>query len=475
MHNSKLFIYLNSFEKSEWKAFQNHLLQKYRPDAEVIQVYVYIMKYRINLNHNKLTLSIAKENLFNNKTDKNFQNLLSKLSADVLDYFAIENMQRDSREVRLHQVQSLNRRGLYPQANEYFNLFHDEMEDAKLDIWNEWYKVRALHAQKYSDNPIKVGRDNEVWEELVEKWILFKDQLNLFYRVDAANVKQLYDCDLDDTIRNQLSTLNPPSNDKLTQLLFNLEQLQSVEDTRAKDLSDRLTEFLKEDGKQLSDYIGILTLLIVINHERRKSFKGQLDVPKLLSLYKYGLKTGYLTDRGQIELRRYMTVVNFYCHEEQFDEAELYIEEWKDAISHQEQNIVIQLVKANVELFKCNGAKAIEILNGIFPKSSVLKRVLRSYLLLAYFLENRDDVDFMEAQYRNYLQFTERRKDNHISVNRHTKSENNLVKTLRYISKEKDAVKVKDYLERHQPNSRNIWLNFFIKKKLNSQIKEAQY
>jgi len=436
---------------------------RYRDGSEVPTLFDYVMKHRKNLQHKKLQIDVANENLYKNKTTKNFQNLMSTLAKDVLDYLAYVNMKSDVNELHLHQLQALNRRGLFDEAVDFNTTYQQEIVEGKIDIWNKMYQLRALHELKYSNNPIKIGRDGEMWNEIIDLWSNLRDELSLFYRVDAANIQKLYNEDLSERINQELKEVDANRKNDLKRILKNLEILTSDEKFEEGHLAEENLIFLENSHETLSSTVATLVLILTILYERRRTKYDPTQLDRLYRLLKIGIDTGHIAYGGRITYANYLAVVNVFCYHEKFEKAEIFINEWRDKIAYHRQDEIYYLAKSLYHIYNLDGDAALEILNGVNFKEINRKGIWRRYHLVACFLAY-DNGAFLDSQYANYLSFANRNAQNIVTDVNSKTSGAKLVELLKYVNLELDRQKVKKNYKYYIPNSFTIWTSYYIKK-----------
>jgi len=167
MHNSKLFKLLQTFQNNEWKACQRFIASQVKDDAEILQLYNYILRYKNNLKHKKLDQEYVIDELFPRKASKNFQNLLSKLYTYAIDYLAVKTLLEDDKQKELNIFRSLKERHLFYEANDVRLKAIEKITVSPKDLWNTYYLHLFNHHYEYLLNPLtKESQEERVNSEL---------------------------------------------------------------------------------------------------------------------------------------------------------------------------------------------------------------------------------------------------------------------------------------------------------------------
>ncbi|MEE9373112.1 MAG: hypothetical protein V3V00_08675 [Saprospiraceae bacterium] len=459
MRKSKLFDLLRSLEKEEWKSFRSFLLSRHKEGTEMILLYDYISKYKGDWNHKYLDKDRANSLLFKKKSNKNFLNLMHQLRTEILDYFAWEDMQRDPRDMNLHTLKSLNRRGLFLSSTGLNNHFQKSIDKSPIDLWNSWYQLQANHILKFSDNPIKAGREPELWKQMAGIWHRFKTHLDLFYQADAMNIMKLYP----DNLSTDISELVPGKSDLADDFIANiLRDLVAFTVSDDQDLYMKIFDTLIDGKIQLTSNFGGVVLDYLINYNIRKAKKGQGDYVELFRLYDFGLNTGLLFDNGEISDSRFLVAVELASLEEVKMDPMAFIDTWSSSLNKETRDDVILLARSSANIYGGRAGHAIAELNQYKFSNPRHQNSMRILLLMADFTDNYDNTEFLNNQLRNFYEYTKRHEK--VSSPLHYEAIINFCKILRMIANRGPLGDVIGFLAIDHPLVKRLWLYTYIDK-----------
>lgn len=462
--NNKLFKLLRTFEVDEWKKFRAFLISDVGERTEVVQVYDYIFRYRKNLEHKKLELNYAREQLFTGKTHKNFLNLVSKLHGYVLDYFAITNMRSDPMECKWHTTQNLSKRGLY----EYVNNLNEKNEtifnELPVDIWHSFHAFRLEHLVKFSDNPIKTEQAENLYRSAHEHLNHHITEMSLFYWMDAISLSKtsrIYFDNIIDQFEKKIkqADLTTP----LSRLLFRFIKFH-----KNKEPNDyaQLKEQILDSKMRWSHTIGATILINLINYQIRQNEAGTGSLSDLMMFYQRGLETGWLLDNGNITDTRFRTMVHVACFHEDKELAQELLEQWNHALHETNKQEVIDLCQAIIHFYRERFDESISLLSQTSFKQISHRNSARIFLMMNYYLIY-DDRDFLINQLINLKSYF-RRHAHHSSVH-FMKGVWNFVAFMdRMIIKEDPAI-LRNELDHINPIVRRAWLRRYLDKKVGQE------
>lgn len=330
---------------------------------------------------------------------------MSKLHSDVLDYFAWENMRCDEREMQLHKLQSLNRRGLYDMANKLNQKMQDDVKTHPIDLWNSLYRLRAWHTLKFSDNPIKTENEPGLWTTLNGLWQKSKNHLNMYYQMDAYNIMNLYSTDLTEQIKALSENSSEQTNDPLSRTLEKLVLFLKHEDQPTYKF---LYDALIHQNTAYSPNIGMAILILLMQHNLRIAKRGKGNYKELFKLYEYGMKTGLLLDEGKISDIRFMVAVELASLEEMEVDPEKFLETWAPYLNKDTRDDVVKLAWSTIYIYTERNGKAIDMVSQTSFRRAEDRKTMRILILMASFNLYADDRDFILDQIRNFREYTKR-------------------------------------------------------------------
>lgn len=461
MRDSKLLELLATFKSYEWKSCRRYLASEMDESAEVIYLYDYIMKYRKDLAHKKLRIDFANQYLFKNKTMKNFQNVMSRLYGYLLDYIAVSHMKSDDRELRLHTLMSLNNRGLYRRALDTHDQYITLINSTSLDIWNTWFSLRATHAIRYSDNPVKLREPRESIDTLFNAWQKTISEMGQYYMLDTMYSNRLWKLGYDDQIkllkRQSETCLSETTIAKL------IRNVRSLFEDKHEYAYVQLFKNLKNDHDNMGDEIGSIVILYLIQYQLSEIKQGRGSLLELGELFDKGLKRRWLFDNNHISDVRFSMMVHTACLNNQIAKARELIGDWSFALSTESRDDIVALSRATVLFYDHSYSESIELLNAQPFKKFRDRNAARILLLMNYFLYYPENAEFMTTQISNYKSFLKRKEE--LSSESHFQGALNFVEILTSLVKKEDVTVIKDRAKGMNSLVRRTWLLRYLEQK----------
>ena len=161
MSESKLFDLLRTFDKEDWKEFENFLKGHTSAESELYTTYHFIASYKNNLNSNRIKTDVIIEKLFPQKPRKNFQNLLSRLHHEVQEYMSWHQVQSDAIIKNMQLLKAYQSRGLYLLADKLAEEIVKSIENSPLGLADTQNLFNVFHELYFSENPIKNRKEGK--------------------------------------------------------------------------------------------------------------------------------------------------------------------------------------------------------------------------------------------------------------------------------------------------------------------------
>ena len=195
MRKSKAINLLSTLDKVEFKEFKNYLYQKYKSKKLAVQIFDYYHT-RVDLFREQpklLDLSVAYKKItkqvITEKRKKTFQNAMSALYVDLIDFLLIQEVQKDSFQRDLLLVKIFKTRKQAKGISKIIQQRKQKIEQQKL--WNLWSPLQLLqldHFTYYQENyDSKIADHTAKFEDLMNHLDAFYTTLKLYYSCEMNN------------------------------------------------------------------------------------------------------------------------------------------------------------------------------------------------------------------------------------------------------------------------------------------------
>lgn len=413
MENSRLIRILKTFTKADWLQCNRYLKAFSNDGSDTLSLFEYILKNKSDLGHKALQGDTCHQQLFPKKDAKSFRNILSRLTSDILDYLALDQMRKEKRFGYLHTIENLDSRGLYDLTLLHAKKYHQLLDKEDINLWTPWYRHRLLHQLKYSDNPYKDGRNSYLLHEIMQSYHKMNEQFKSFYYLDTCLIEQVepdkYLPITREIVNYQKVEASNPFNELFSRLIMLYEHPRD-------ELYDQIILILDN-----SDY-KVEEMIVAFVHLRRYLVKALRKNRKYL--YKYAdlslwaLNKGFLLHEEIIDPITYINVINVLNAADRTAESLNIIESYKEKLPNRNREEIINLCYANLYT---NQLKPSEALNYLY-KDQKLKRSLkithRRLVLLNLLHLHHDNFEFIDTQINNFQSLLAREmKKNSIGSN----------------------------------------------------------
>ena len=461
MHNSKLFDLLRTFETSEWKEFHRYLISKVKDDAEVMQLYTYIFKYRKNLGHKKLEQSYTNSEIFRNKTTKSFLNLMSLLNSHIHDFITIKNLLGDENDKAVHLAIALNKRKLYAQAHSNYETAIEEVQKNTLDLWTSYRLHKLAHIFHLSYNRTRADHTAFYLSESLKQNKISKKATNLLHQLMLYVNKDVYHKDLTADI-NTLSEENRKNHahNHLIELLEHMYTCISTQDSNSYyHLYDKV---ISHDQQHISQELGALCYNIMINYQNSRIRLGNGgSISELYEIYKKGVSSQSILVDQQIKDAPFMQYIHAAAATHQFIEARNAIKQYQHLLAPNNKESVLTISEATILLYEGKNDESNQLLLSTKLSDRKTKNHGRILELINDTVLNKDK-EFIKARITNFKR-TYRNHNSKFSQDQ-LKGAERLCEVLSAISQNNYNHALKLINTPDEPLIRRSWLKSYVEK-----------
>jgi hypothetical protein len=398
MYKSRLFSILQTFDKQDWISFGKYLISQSNEDSDPQKLYAYIEKHKNNLSHPRLEAAKTNETLFPKMNAKSFRNILSRLNVVLLEYIAIDEMQRDSRNSALFTIEGLNRRGVYNYASSQKEKYTEQLNAEILNLWTPWYRHRLLHQLKYSDNPQKYGKNSPLLNEIMHTFQEVNDRFRSFYQLDTTLIQQV---DPDGLLEETLQLINYKNVKAKPQEYTNLmAQLILLNTTSSEEIYYELKARIMH--VQLAQEEQIICYTYLRRYLTKKIGEGAHYLQEYADLTLWAIDRGIMLHEGKISPIRYINIVELLSAAARWKRLDELIPIYGSLLKDENQDEVINLALATKYTWQLEPKEALDYLNRPFSAKRSLKISHRRLQLLNYLTLYHNNFDFMDVQINNF-------------------------------------------------------------------------
>lgn len=416
MHTSKLFLYLDAFEKDEWKPFRHFLIGSKGDHSDVFKLFKEIYKNRRNLSSDKLRIDVINQEQFPQLSRKSFQNIMSVLKNQIENFWIWDDLNRSKVRRELHKLEALNKRGLFEESTKSLQSLEKKIVASKtVHLWYDYYLIKARFEIFFSNNPIKENllTAQKILTDSIRTLSTSTVNLLTYYRAELYNrqIIKLENWDVEIDIIENLN-LNPEKT------ILNSSLNEQVELIRSEYTSSHvlLLNHLKDESITFSPELKVAYFYHIRRYlilQVRQGNKAMIS--QLLKLIKWSLDSEMLLYNGELQIAYFIGDLSILCALNETEEAELYQERYINKLNPKDRlegkvlgDMMINFVRSNYEV-------VIEsYVSTVFKKVSRRLQASGMFLRASYELYGKD-VDYFAYHNRNVADFIRRNK-RHMSV-----------------------------------------------------------
>ncbi len=327
MKDSKLFRYLDALRSSEWREMLLFFKGSIGEENDAYKLFNHIYPYRKKLLHKKLEIVYVNTTLFPHLSRKSFQNIMSVLVKEIEEFWIVKDLSQDRARKELFRMEALNKRGLYHESDKSFDKVISLTDNNKyLDLWNDYFRLRAHFELYFSNNPIKSNQKKA--QELIKCGIesikSFSSHLLLYYKSELYN-RQLLNYENWAAHIDFVTALSLDNNpDQLTQLLLDQGALLK---SNYIEKPESLLSFLSHRTSDMSELVKLTSFHHVRRYYIMQVRRGDEEkVEDLVSLIQWSIDSGMLLYNKELHINYFISDLNVLCALFDTNQARLYKE-----------------------------------------------------------------------------------------------------------------------------------------------------
>ncbi|NOS85205.1 MAG: hypothetical protein HOP31_08705 [Ignavibacteria bacterium] len=491
MISATLLGILSKFTPKEFKEFGEFVKSPFfNKNVHVKDLYEYLKKFYPEFKDKKLDKEVVFENLFKGKkyNDGFLRTVIYNLGKLAEDYLAYVNFRKDDLNRGINLLKELNKRKLekvflkyYTEIEEDINsvTYHDpdyyfrkyELQNQK-EIYMDWSKFKQKDFKNYTTNTVTYIEDE------LTSFYLIKSLNHYRFMLDKSMYEQIEQkFDFIEHIMDYLLTKDTYFKEKL-KIKLHLNEVLLIKNKKEENYRI-LKEILITSSDKLSqsDRYSLHNILqsycVYQGYNNSPLSEGKPFTQERFELYKVCLEQNLFAAEEHIYFDDLMfgNIVGTAISVKQFEWTEKFIEKYKDSISPENSDVVINYCYARLAFNKDDFEKALWHLNTIKTIRHIQYKLPVRDLTLMTFYE-LDMLNQSVYQIDSYRHFLNNNKGS-LSEERFTRILNFLKFYTRLLKiKEKRSVKEITRLKEDIENTGNTLEKFWLIKKTGELIDE---
>jgi hypothetical protein len=326
MKKTKLIEALNTLADEEWSSFRRHVLMHTFEKSEIYKLFRLLQKKKNNFDQLG-EVEFFRDKYYPHLSNKALSNLMAKLYQIIESWFALSEMKSSKYDEEIYLLRSLNRRGLYDQANYIAKKIENRiLEDKTEDDIKSKSLSSVYHSQYYSNNPagkIQLGKLIKYHSQnYIETSSLYEIEL-----INWGNISRIDFTAEIEILKKSTATLKAT---ELSNLLNAISLIFVKDDVVAfKDVSSALLKGQFTYDSELH--------IIVANYmellSRKLFMKGVLkDVKEVTKIQIYSLELSAKNTEGRISSARFINIIGTLAYINTFDWTKKFIDKWIERV-----------------------------------------------------------------------------------------------------------------------------------------------
>lgn len=399
---SKFIQTIKTFSEKELKSFEGWLHSPWcNSNKNLIKLLEKLKKHYPAFDHPKLT----KEKLFKQVlptgkfSDRRINNLLSEGYLAAERFMVFHNLSQNQNLQKDLLTQELQNRHLEDWFFRDAQKEIDRLESKEVKDWEDHLDLLRLHRRVYH-HPNQNPRMQLGGQTIVQ----MDEQLGLVYLLEKAAIIT------EKIFRNRIRQNENHEVEKELKIWFqaseNVEHLaidlykmrfEYREETMLKQYFELRKTFL-EIYKVLNEKEQKIHLMSLLNDTTLLIKQQQIDIAESLPIYKLGIQTGILIDKGKLHHKFYVIVVSASNFKGDFNSTEKFIETYTHMLDKPIQLDGVKWAKANTAYYQENHEQCLNILLNHNFKEAYFKMISRILNIQVYF-----DLYLKDYSYQFYL------------------------------------------------------------------------
>ena len=455
--------YLESFDESDWKSFRNYIESRLKNRSDVKKITEFIFENRTKDLSTILDPSNVMEELTPLKSRKAVLNLYSEMVKEIKEFLIQDQLKSEYYEKSILLIKALNRRKLYKESNRLAGTTNKRLTLERLNWWNCLYQQRLNHEHYFSDNPVKYSaQGHKILSNAINSIDQYHEQLRGLYQFETENMSML-NINGYDQIQSQF-LIEDSSENEILSILFHLI---CVRKQITDDSAEILLNKLSNNYKNYSQSLLLIIYLVLRMHFARKANMGDRKmINRVFELNKQAIENGYFEFNKQIDIARFLSVIELSSFLGQIKWGQKFLHEYKDRLAITDRKFGEAVAHCLLLFGQERYEEALIKINQIFPKDLRFKNYIQRLSLITEFELNQGNYYYLKQKISNYKLFYYRNK-RYLSK-RITEASLNLSSIIQSIHKNANPVDIEDQLK----SMTFVFYRIYLFKKLD-QMKKA--
>ncbi len=402
LFDSKFFQIIQTFSSTELKSFELWLKSPWaNSNKNLIRLLEKVQKHHPSFDYPKLTKpKLFQQILPKGKySDRRMNNLLSEgyLAAERFMVFnSLANNQNLQKDLLTQELQN---RHLEDWFFRDINKEVERLEEKDIKDWEDHLGLLQLNRRIYH-HPNQNPRMQPGGQTIVK----MGEQLDLVFLLEKAAIitekifrNRMYK-DENFLIKKELKTWSKFS-EGIENLSIKLYKMRfAYKDETLLNQYFKLRIFFLKRYNELNEKEQKIHLMSLMNDTVLLIRKKQIDITETLPIYKLGLQTGILIDRGKLPHNFYVAIISASNYKGDFLYTKQFISHYSENLDGQLQLDGIQWAKAHTAYYQENHKKCLDILLTHTFKEIYFKLISKLLNVQVYF-----DLYLLDDSYQFYL------------------------------------------------------------------------
>ncbi len=442
MLNSNLIESFKTFTPQEMKDFSEFVSSPFfNKNVNVIKLFELIRKNYPELNSTKLEKETVYKKIFPGKAykDSTIRLLMFYLYEVVEKFLAYGRFTRNNLVYSESLIKELNRRGLYKEFEKNIDKINREIENIPVKDEN-FYMYRFIFRHEYlnyASNFVEGKYEKFVSKDDIE---FVSQNLTYYYLIRilrfysvALNMMLLYNIKIETSIfENITRNFNPDAFSDVPMISIYYNAIMILLKPEEESYFYKLKKLVFENEKSIDSSTLSDLFINLENYCHRKGRAGATNFfAEALEIYKAEIKNGVCFVNGFIPHSLYNSYVVTASRLKEFDDANEFIEKYKNSLSNENREDYYNYCRAFLENAKGNYEKSLEYLAKVKMDDMYMKmdvRVLQSrvYYELLWHLPLQSLLDTFKKTVQNNKLMPEFRKMYYLQFIKYLNQINNL-------------------------------------------------
>jgi hypothetical protein len=399
----KYFKVLKTLDQQELKSFEQWLKSPWaNKSKKMIVLLAKVKKYYPTFEDEKMTrIKLFRQVLPKGRySDQQFNNVLSEGYFTLQKFLIFNSLKKNENLQRELLVDVFHNHHLEDWFFREMPLEIEALESKPIKDWEDHLGLFQMHRRIYHHPNQKMRMEGgnqtlQKMEEQLDILYLLEKAVILNEKIFRQRIMKNEDYEIDKALKIWLAQ----SEEYIDHLTINLYRKRFLykEETLLEQFMDLRTIFL-ERYQELNTKEQKVHLFSLLNDTSYLIRKGAIKSTEALVLYKLGLETKLLLNKGKITLNSYISIVGVSNKKKDFAFTELFIETYTSALPKDIQMDAYHWAKAHTQYKKGNSRECLDLLINHHFKNQTFQVLTRTLNTQAYF-----DLHLEDDSYDSFL------------------------------------------------------------------------